>query len=132
MPTGLESIRVPLIDQPGQNLNLDFTLADTTETVAELRAGGHEVFVHCAEAHSRTTAVGALYAARHRGVPIGQAWEQTASVLPHFDRSAEHREAVERIAAAGRPSPAKSPARRPLSRRKAVERLPECLSSRQF
>ena len=38
MPTGLESIRVPLIDQPGQNLNLDFTLADTTETVAELRA----------------------------------------------------------------------------------------------
>lgn len=100
VPEGLESIRVRLIDQPGHNLNLDFTLADTTDTVAELRAEGHEVFVHCAEARSRTAAVGALYAARHRGIPIEQAWEQTESVLPHFDPSAENREAVDRIAAA--------------------------------
>jgi hypothetical protein len=68
------SIRVRLIDQPGHNPNLDFTLADATDVLAELRTEGKEVFVHCAEARSRTAAVGALYAVWHRGVPAGQAW----------------------------------------------------------
>lgn len=101
VPEGLESIRVRLIDQPGHNLNLDFTLADATDVLAELRADGKEVFVHCAEAHSRTAAVGALYAARHRGVPADQAWMQMKSVLPYFAPSAENRDAVDRVASAG-------------------------------
>jgi hypothetical protein len=98
VPEGLESIQVRLIDQPGHNPNLDFTLADATDVLAELRTEGKEVFVHCAEAHSRTAAVGALYAMRHRGVPAGQAWAQVESVLPHFAPSAD----------AGRGRPARS------------------------
>lgn len=101
VPEGLESIRVWLIDQPGHNSNLDFTLADATDVLAELRAEGKEVFVHCAEARSRTAAVGALYAVRHRGVPAGQAWAQVKSVLPYFAPSAENRDAVDRLASAG-------------------------------
>ena len=101
VPLGLESIRVRLIDQPGHNQNLDFTLTDTTDVLAELRAEGKEVFVHCAEAHSRTAAVGALYAMRHRGVPAEQAWTQVKSVLPYFAPSAENRDAVDRLASAG-------------------------------
>jgi ADP-ribosyl-[dinitrogen reductase] hydrolase len=101
VPQGLESIRVRLIDQPGHNLNLDFTLADATDIIAELRTEGKQVFVHCAEARSRTAAVGALYAMRHRGIPVGQAWAQTKEVLPYFAPSAENRDAVNRIASAG-------------------------------
>ena len=101
VPKGLESIQVRLIDQPGHNPNLDFVLADSTDVLAELRTEGKEVFVHCAEAHSRTAAVGALYAMRHRGVPAGQAWAQVKSVLPYFAPSAENRDAVDRLASAG-------------------------------
>ena len=68
------SIRVRLSDRLGHNPNLDFTLADATDVLAELRTEGKEVFVHCAEARSRTAAVGALCAVRHRGVPAGKAW----------------------------------------------------------
>lgn len=98
VPEGLESIQVRLIDQPGHNLNLEFTLADATDVLAELRAESKEVFVHCAEAHSRTAAVGALYAVRHCGIPASQAWAQMKAVLPYFAPSAEMREAVDRLA----------------------------------
>jgi len=102
VPEGVESIRVWLIDTPGENLNLDLTLADATDVIAELRAEGKEVFVHCAEARSRTSAVAALYAARHRGVPLDKAWSALDGrhgdgVLPHYDPAAFLREAVARI-----------------------------------
>ncbi|CAM2997372.1 hypothetical protein BST27_23005 [Mycobacterium intermedium] len=98
VPKGVESIRVRLIDQPGHNLNLDFTLADATDLIAELRGEGKEVFVHCAEARSRTAAVGALYAIRHCGAATEQAWTQVKSVLPYFDPSPENQDAVNRLA----------------------------------
>lgn len=101
VPKGVDSIQVRLIDQPGHNATLDFVLADATDVVAELRAEGKEVFVHCAEARSRTAAVGALYAVRHCDVPAAQAWAQVKSVLPHFAPSAENRDAVNRLASAG-------------------------------
>ena len=69
VPNGVESVRVWLVDQPGQNANLDWTLADAADVIAELRDEGKEVFVHCAEARSRTATVAALYGMRHRGVP---------------------------------------------------------------
>lgn len=102
VPEGVESIRVWLIDTPGENLNLDMTLADATDVIAEFRAEGKEVFVHCAEARSRTSAVAALYAARHLGVPLDKAWSALdgrhgSGVLPHYDPAAFLREAVARI-----------------------------------
>ena len=97
IPEGVESVRVWLIDQAGANANLDWTLADATDAIAELRAEGKQVFVHCAEARSRTAAVAALYGVRHRGVPLRQAWLDVERTLPHFAPAAFHREAVERI-----------------------------------
>ncbi|WP_343709305.1 dual specificity protein phosphatase family protein [Mycobacterium sp.] len=88
------------MEQPGHNPNPDFTLVDATDVLAELRAEGKEVFVHCAGAASRTAAVGALYAMRHCGLPAAQAWTQVKSVLPYFAPSAENRDAVNRLASA--------------------------------
>lgn len=105
VPDRAESVRVWLIDQPGRNLNLDWTLADAADVIAELRSGGSgqhghtEVFVHCAEARSRTAAVAALYGIRHRGIPVDQAWRDVESVLPHFSPAPFLREAVDRVAA---------------------------------
>jgi len=55
------------------------------------------VFVHCAEARSRTAAVAALYSVRHRGIAEAQAWRDIKSTLPHFAAGAFQVEAVHRI-----------------------------------
>ncbi len=107
VPEGIESIRVWLIDAPGENLNLEWTLADATDVIAELRAEGREVFVHCAEARSRTAAVAALYASRHRGADLDSAWaaldgRRGGGILPYYDPAPFLRDAVARIVAAGR------------------------------
>ena len=94
---GAESVRVWLIDQLGANANLDWTLADATDVIAELRAEGKQVFVHCAEARSRTAAVATLYGVRHRGVPLERAWRDIERTLPDFATAAFQREAVARI-----------------------------------
>lgn len=98
VPVGVESIRIWLIDEPGHNANLDWVLADTANTIASLRREGMQVFVHCAEARSRTAAVAALYGMRHRGVEHDQAWADVAAALPYFAPAQFHRDAVARIA----------------------------------
>ncbi|WP_292836836.1 ADP-ribosylglycohydrolase family protein [Microbacterium sp.] len=106
VPAGIESIRIWLIDKPDQNLSLDVTLADAADVIAELRAEGKEVFVHCAEARSRTSAVAALYAVRHLGVPLDKAWRaldgRRGGVLPYYDPAHFLQEAVARIIAQGK------------------------------
>ena len=97
VPSALESVQVWLVDKPGRNNNLDFTLADAADVIAELRQEGTEVFVHCAEARSRTAAVAALYGVRHCGVPLEQAWRDVGHTLPHFAPAEFHREAVARL-----------------------------------
>lgn len=100
VPTGVESIRVWLIDEPGHNANLDWVLTDAANTIAALRREGKQVFVHCAEARSRTAAVAALYGMRHRGIGLYRAWADVAVVLPHFAPAQYHRDAVARIVTA--------------------------------
>lgn len=97
VPAGVESIRVWLIDKPDQNLNLDFTLADAADMIAELRAEGKEVFLHCAEARSRTSAVAALYAAGNLGVSIDEAWSALSTTLPYYAPAPFLQQAVVRI-----------------------------------
>lgn len=99
VPDAVESIRVWLIDEAGHNANLDFVLADAADMIATLRAEGKQVFVHCAEARSRTAAVAALYAVRHCGIELEQAWADVASALPYFAPAQFHRDAVARISA---------------------------------
>ncbi|WP_167043489.1 ADP-ribosylglycohydrolase family protein [Salinibacterium sp. ZJ454] len=77
-------IEVWLIDkaEPHHNPNLDFVLTDAADAVAALRAEGRTVLLHCVQAQSRTPTVAALYAARHRGVPMEQALAEVSAALP--------------------------------------------------
>lgn len=97
VPPAAESVQVWLIDQDGRNANLDFVLAEAADVIATFRREGKRVFVHCAEARSRTSAVAALYGIRHRGVPAAQAWEDVRITLPDFAPARFLRDAVERI-----------------------------------
>lgn len=98
MAPGIESIRVWLIDHPDRNLNLEWTLADAADVIAEVRAEGKEVFLHCAEARSRTSAVAALYAVRHRGATLDKAWTDLSATLPYFNPAPFLQRAVEYVA----------------------------------
>ena len=98
VPDGLASVQVWLIDLPGKNLNLSTTLGGAAQTIADLRAAGHAVFVHCVEARSRTAAVATLYGVLHRGVPLDQAWTDIEATLPGFDPQPFLREAVGTLA----------------------------------
>ena len=84
VPTGLEHVEVWLIDDeaPALNPNLDFVLRDTADALADLRAEGHVVFLHCVQAISRTPTIAALYSARHLGIPIEKAIADIKRVLP--------------------------------------------------
>ena len=99
VPSDLEGVRVWLVDQPHSNANLEWTLVDAADVIAELRSEGKEVFVHCAEARSRTAAVAAVYAICHRGVEPDEAWLAVEGVLPYFAPAPFHRDAVARAAA---------------------------------
>ncbi|MCR2784157.1 ADP-ribosylglycohydrolase family protein [Microbacterium sp. zg-B96] len=100
VPHGVESVQVWLVDQPHRNDNLDAVLTDAADVIADLRAAGHTVFVHCAEGRSRTSAVAALYGARHHDVPLTQAWQDVQATLPRFAPQTFLREAVERMVTA--------------------------------
>lgn len=99
IPDGVESVQVWLIDRPGRNDNLDLVLAGAADVVAALRTEGRTVFLHCVEARSRTAAVATLYAARHRGVALDDAWSGVRDTLPGFAPQPFLRDAVGRVVA---------------------------------
>lgn len=55
------------------------------------------MFVHCAEARSRTAAVAALYSTRHCNIPLEEAWAAAKDTLPNFAPAPYNRDAVERL-----------------------------------
>ena len=69
-------------DRPEANPNLAFTLADTAAVIAELRAEGHRVLVHCVQAQQRTPSVGVAYAVL-LGASPAEARRMIAEALPH-------------------------------------------------
>jgi ADP-ribosylglycohydrolase/predicted protein tyrosine phosphatase len=92
-------VAVWLIDEvdPRANPNLAFVLEDTVDAIAALRAEGRTVLVHCVRAISRTPTIGALYAARHRGVPMERALREVTDALPHANPNATFIEALEAL-----------------------------------
>ena len=82
---------------PAKNPNLHFVLADTADVIAELRAEGKTVLVHCVAAQSRTPTIAAAYSIRHQGVDPQTALEQVCAVLPDPWPNPHFREAVTRI-----------------------------------
>ena len=85
-----------LIDAVGENANVDFALHDAADAVAQLRAEGRTVYLHCVQAHSRTPAVAALYGMRARGVSSDQALADLAPVLPRPNPNSDFRSALHR------------------------------------
>lgn len=77
-----ELIEFWLVDYPGDNLNAAFTLADAADTVAELRAEGKTVLIHCYAAHSRTPSTAAAYSIRHLGISPKTAMQEICAALP--------------------------------------------------
>lgn len=92
-------VEVRLIDNddPAKNPNLDFMLTDTVAVIAALRAEGHTVLVHCAQAQSRTPSVAALYAALYLDVPVKRALAEVCAMLPVANPKRFLRAAVTRL-----------------------------------
>ncbi|CAM3105457.1 MULTISPECIES: dual specificity protein phosphatase family protein [Dermacoccus] len=74
-------------DDPSTHNDLAAALNDAADTVAELRAEGHTVFLHCVHAHHRTPSVALLYAVEHCGLTADDAAEQIRATLgvDHID-----------------------------------------------
>jgi len=98
VPARSEHVQVWLVDQDSRNANLDLVLAEAADAVAALRHEGRQVFLHCAEGRSRTSAVAALYGTRHRAMPLEQSWDDIRRTLPGFAPQRFLRAAVERVA----------------------------------
>lgn len=96
-PTCADHIEVRLIDQEGENLNLDFVLLDTVRAVEQLRQEGRTVLIHCVQAESRTPSVAALYGARLRGISIAEALADVCLALPNACPIPQFREALGRL-----------------------------------
>ena len=97
LPAGVKQLDVRLIDQEGENANLDFVLLDTVRAIEQLRAEGRTVFVHCVQAYSRTPTIAALYGARKLGIDIDDALRDVLAVLPGADPNVEFRAALRRL-----------------------------------
>lgn len=86
-----------LIDDLGVNANVDFALHDAAAAVAQLRAEGRTVYLHCVQAHSRTPAVAARYGMRTRGVSAKIAMADIQGVLPASRPNSDFRNALAQI-----------------------------------
>ena len=99
-----EHVEFWLIDShhPEDNPNLEFVLRDAAHTIAELRAEGKRVFLHCVAAHNRTPTVASLYSALYCGVDVNEAISTVDSSLGGHGGNEFLRQTVRTIAAAGR------------------------------
>jgi ADP-ribosyl-[dinitrogen reductase] hydrolase len=94
-----DHVEVWLIDvsDPAKNPNLDFVLTGAAAAVAELRAEGKTVLLHCVQAQSRTPAVAALYGAWLTGRTPLDVLADIVEVLPKANPNPAFRAALERI-----------------------------------
>ncbi|MEP9364012.1 ADP-ribosylglycohydrolase family protein [Nocardioides sp. CN2-186] len=82
-----DHVEVRLLDSdaPDANPNLGFVLANTAETIRDLRQEGHRVLVHCVRAEQRTPAVAVVFL-KLMGFPVDEASAQVARALPDSRR----------------------------------------------
>jgi ADP-ribosyl-[dinitrogen reductase] hydrolase len=83
-----DHVEVRLLDSDDldDNPNLAFTLDDTAAVIAELRAEGHRVLVHCVRAEQRTPSVAVAYAVRQGATPE----DARASIAEALPNSRQH------------------------------------------
>jgi ADP-ribosylglycohydrolase len=76
-------LEVWLIDDSAEhNRNLEYVLDDAARAVAQLRAQGETVLLHCVHAASRTPVVAARYSVVRDGIDPDEALAELVSVLP--------------------------------------------------
>lgn len=68
-------------DEPDDNAHLAWTLHDAADAVAELRAAGRDVLLHCVRAEHRTPSVALLYAVKHAGLSVDAATRSVQDAL---------------------------------------------------
>ena len=69
-------------DKTEANPHLPYVIDQAAAVVAELRAEGQIVLLHCVQAQSRTPSVAARYAVLTRGLPPLQALDEVCAALP--------------------------------------------------
>ena len=94
---GVELVEFWLVDREGYNLDPEFVLSDAADTIAELRAEGKTVLLHCWAAQSRTPSAAIAYSVKHLGVPLAQADREVRDALPSTWRNPELLWALEQI-----------------------------------
>lgn len=79
-----DHVEVRLVDQDGDEANphLALVMDDAADAVAQFRAEGKRVLLHCVQAQSRTPSVAALYSVRHLGVEPALALHEVCAALP--------------------------------------------------
>lgn len=68
-------------DDRAQHNDLAASLEDAADTLAELRAEGHTVLLHCVHAHHRTPSVALIYGVKHCGLGVDEAEHAILSTL---------------------------------------------------
>ncbi len=79
-----DQIEIWLIDSVGEakNPHLRIVVDQAAEAVAQLRAEGRTVFLHCAAGQSRTPLVAAIVGSRAKGITPQQALDEVLEALP--------------------------------------------------
>jgi len=92
-----DRVEVWLVDEPApqKNPHLGFVLEEAADAVAQFRAEGKRVYLHCVAAQSRTPTVAALYAARHLGVDPARALADVCAALPAASPNSGFRRFIE-------------------------------------
>jgi ADP-ribosylglycohydrolase/protein-tyrosine phosphatase len=94
-----DHVEVWLVDrqEAKHNPHLDYVVDEAAKVVAELRGEGKTVLLHCVQAHSRTPAIAALYAARLTGRSVADCLEDIRAVLPSAQPNGSLRAALDRL-----------------------------------
>ena len=92
-----EIIEFWLIDEPGHNLDTSYVLTDAANTIAELRAEGKQVVVHCVAAHNRTPAAAISYSILHKDIEFDVAWREVRNSLPNPMENQEFKVALKKL-----------------------------------
>jgi len=87
-------------DEPAKHPHLDFVLTDVALSIAELRAEGSTVLVHCVAAEQRTPSAAVAYA-RWLGVPAEEAQAAISAALSSARARGRLWEHAARVAQAG-------------------------------
>lgn len=94
----VETTEFWLIDNDGQNLNLEFVFTDIAETIDQLRSEGKSVLLHCVASQSRTPNAAIAYSVLKRSIPLDKAIADIGSIMTIHSNTNDLPRAVQALA----------------------------------